>query len=454
MNTAPIQSASDLLLAPGQFLAGRFRLIRPLGEGGIGLVWLAEDEQLDGDRVACKVLRSNLRHQREIVADLKREVLLARKLRHPNVLALHSFWESEEVVFLTMEFVDGTSLAQALEDRGAPFTMETVLPWLSDIAAALDYAHAHNILHRDVKPANMLLGRDETVKLGDFGIARLGHDGSSSTSHETTQGTVYFMSPEQVTGTAGSSRSDLYSLAASAYQLLSGEPPFCEGEIIAQIQVRPPAPIPMLSESANRELLRALSKSPHKRHATCREFVEALESASDASIVLAKRPVGGMRIPENAPTVVLGDFAVETRRTRLGRLLVEQKLISQEDLAESLMKQRDSGEKLGAILVACGHLTELELAEILSRQLCSSMTRLNEAEIDGNVARTLAEADATRFLALPMKRTPYAVVVAMADPLDMEALNHLEDLFSTSIEPLVTTASDVLRAIARVYTIA
>jgi serine/threonine protein kinase len=432
-------------------LAGRFRLVRVLGEGGIGRVWLAEDSVLDDEPVACKVLRDELRHRREMVADLKREVLLARKLRHPNVLALHTFWEADNATFVTMEFVEGQSLAQALDSRGSPFRLNEIIPWLANLADAIDFAHRQGVLHRDIKPANMLLGSDGEVKLADFGIARAGRETEDGDRAVTTQGTIYYMSPEQISNGPADPRSDLYSLAASAYQLLSGAPPFCDGEILAQIQVRLPAPIPLLSESVNRELLRALSKSPHKRHSSCRDFVLALECAADSSIVAARRPPESMRVASNAPTVVLGDYTVETRRTRLGRLLVEQRMISQEQLAETLLEQRQSGEKLGAILVRSGRLTEDDLASVLSRQLCTPHTRLSDGEVDAAVAGSIDLDAALRFLALPVKRTPYAVVVAMADPLDMEALTALEELFESSIEPLVATATDIRNAIARMY---
>jgi hypothetical protein len=259
------------------------------------------------------------------------------------------------------------------------------------------------------------------------------------------------MSPEQIADGPAGPRSDLYSLAASAYQLLSGAPPFHEGEVLAQIQVRPPSPIPLLSESVNRELLRALSKSPEKRHATCAEFVEALEAASDSSVIASRRPLECTRVAANAPTVVLGDFSIETRRSRLGRLLVEQGLITQEQLAESLLEQRLSGDKLGAALIDKGFLTEEELASILGTQLCIRVTRLADNEIDRGVATLLPRDLAERYAALPLRRTPYAVLVAMADPLDMEAHDELEAIFGASIEPLAATASDVRRAIARIH---
>jgi hypothetical protein len=259
------------------------------------------------------------------------------------------------------------------------------------------------------------------------------------------------MSPEQIANGPADPRSDLYSLAASAYQLLSGAPPFHEGEILAQIQVRAPAPVSVLSEAINRELLRALSKSPQKRHDSCRQFVEALEWAADSSVVASRKPPQAMRVPTNAPTVVLGDYSVETRRTRLGRLLIESGLITQEQLAEALMRQHQSGGKLGSVLIETGALTAQDLAKALSCQLCTPLTRLLPEDVDTDVALSLDRDTAEQFLALATKRSPYAVSVAMVDPLDMEALNGLEEFFEASIDPLVATESDIRDAIERIY---
>ncbi len=450
--SSPAPSLAPPPLSAGQLLAGRFRLVRVLGQGSIGIVWLAEDTQLENERLACKVLRAGLGDRREMVADLKREVLVTRKLRHPNILPLHTFWETAAAQFVTMEYVDGTSLAEALLERRAPFSLAETLPWLRDLADALDYAHARGVLHRDVKPGNVLLAKSGEVYLADFGIARLTRDaGAPAAGPGLTEGTIYFMSPEQLSGGQEDPRSDLYSLAASVYLLLSGAPPFHEGEVLSQIQVKPASPVATLSEAVNRELLRALSKSPAKRHPTCLEFYESLRIAADSSSAPLRMELRRRQWTDNAPTVVLGEFSVETRRTRLGRLMIERGLLTQEQLAEALIEQHQSGEKLGAVLIRQGRLSEAALAEMLSEQLRTSMTRVTDAEIDPSVARALPREAAERHLALPMKRAQFGVLVAMADPLDMEALNRLESTFGETIEPLVATETDVRAAIARVY---
>jgi len=444
-------AATTEALRAGMMLADRFRLLHQAGEGSIGVVWVAEDTHLDNERVACKILRDELSRKREALAALKREVLLTRKLRHPNILAVYTFWEAEPAGFITMEYVDGQNLAEALADRGRPFTVKETLPWLRELSEALDYAHSRGVLHRDVKPANILLGKDGHVRLADFGIASMALDPEAENLEEKPEGTLYFISPERLTGGRPDARSDLYSIAASLYQLINGAPPFHDGDIIAQIQIKLPEPIKHLPPEANRVLLRALSKSPAKRHSTCGDFYNAFSRvASGASSSNSAQTLVALG-DDDRSTVVLGDYDVGTRRTRLGKLLLEQGLISQDQLADALTVQNETGEKLGAILLHAGHVEEESIAAMISRQLQIPLVRVEEEEIDEDVARTIERNVAEKALAIPMRRSQYGVLVAMADPLDMESINRLEAHFGENVDPLVAIESEILRVIDRVY---
>ncbi len=432
-------------------LADRFRLVRPAGEGSIGVVWVAEDIHLNDERVACKILRDEFSRKREAIAALKREVLLTRKLRHPSILALYTFWETDQAAFITMEYVEGRSLAEALEDRGRPFTTKEVLPWLRELSDALDYAHGQGVLHRDVKPANILLANDGHVRLADFGIASMALDPDAEHLDEKPEGTLYFISPERLTGGRADSRSDLYSIAASCYQLLSGAPPFHDGDVIAQIQIKPAQPIEHLTPEANRVLLRALSKSPAKRHSTCGDFYNAFARVT-AGVSSSGSPQALVELGDkDRSTVVLGDYDVGTRRTRLGRLLIEQGLITQDQLADALVDQSESGEKLGEILVRLGHVEEASIAATMSKQLQISLVRFEQEEIDTDVALSIGRELALKTLALPLRRSQYGVLVAMVDPLDMETINRLEAHFGESVDPMVAVEEELRQAIDRVY---
>ncbi|MFA6243014.1 MAG: serine/threonine-protein kinase, partial [Candidatus Hydrogenedentales bacterium] len=140
-------------------------LVRPIGQGSVGAVWLAKDTQLNDEPVACKVLTPTFADDRRAISDLKREVLLTRRLRHPNIVAIHSFWDADGDRFITMEYIPGLNLAQRMKERGSPYGLAEAMPWIEQICHALAYAHAQGILHRDVKPANVLLGAGGSVRL-------------------------------------------------------------------------------------------------------------------------------------------------------------------------------------------------------------------------------------------------------------------------------------------------
>ncbi len=262
-------------LAAETVLLERFQLVRRVGSGGMGDVWLARDIVLD-EQVACKILKPELIGDMRAVADMKREVALTRKLRHPNIVGVYDIHEDVGIHFITMEYVDGRSLSDALAEYGGPFPLEQVLACARRVARALDYAHSQGVLHRDVKPGNMLLGRDGNVKLADFGIARAAKDTQTRVTGEVSSGTLLYMSPEQLMGEKLDVRADLYSLAASVYELLAGDTPFHTGSIPTQIQLKAPSPIDGVPAHVNEALLTALDKQPTDRQANCAAFYKDL----------------------------------------------------------------------------------------------------------------------------------------------------------------------------------
>ena len=284
-------------------LAGRFRLVRRLGGGGMGDVWLAHDQKLD-ETVALKVLRPELLGDQRAIADMKREVSLARKLNHPNVCGVYELHEDVDTHFIAMEYVEGQSLAGALAGHGGPLPLERVLPWAGQLAAALDYAHGQGVLHRDVKPGNVLLARDGTVKLADFGIARAAHEARTRTSGQRSSGTLCYMSPQQLLderATRDDPRNDVYSFAATLYELLSGEPPFKGADVSRQIELQAPAPIEGVSPHVNEALQAGLAKGIEDRPPNCAYLVKALEGAPLEGANRGAAPQPRERKPGGAP---------------------------------------------------------------------------------------------------------------------------------------------------------
>ncbi len=441
-------------LRAGSLLASRFRLVRPVGRGAVGDVWLGIDTQLNDEPVACKVLNAIYGNDRRAISDLKREVLMARRLRHPHIVSIHTFWDAEGYRFITMDYVSGPNMAAHMSARTEPFRIEDVLPWVRQLCDALGYAHEQGVLHRDVKPANILLDADNSAHLADFGIARLLIGSLAHESGHVTSGTLLYMSPEQLFGEAMDGRSDLYSLAAAVYEWLAGRPPFFRGSILEQIHSRLPDPIPHCHEAINRVLLRALSKAPGERPATCGAFYEEL-----AAVVgyIAETPAPKHRealkrhYDPEAVTVEIPQPARERGPKRMGEILLNSEVVTQRQLEDALREQEERSEPLGAVLVRLGYATERTIAQAIAEQMQMPLVSLDEETIEAPIARILPHDAAVARRCLPMRREGDRLLVAMADPLNFEAINLIEETYGAPIEPRIATECEILAAIARVH---
>src|SRR3989442_3002022 len=266
-------------------LAGRYTLVRELGRGGMATVYLGTDVKL-GRGVAIKLLapatRAYLGSDR-----FQREVLLAAQLSHPHIVPLFEADEADGLLFYVMEYVEGESLRQRLSRHG-PLSVDDAVRIAAEVGDALPYAHENGVIHRDVKPENILLSRGHAL-VSDFGVAKLmeervGSEGVPLTGAGIAVGTAAYMSPEQASGDKRiDARSDVYSLAAVLYEMLAGEPPFTGPSaqaITARVINDLPRPIrtvrPGLPMHLERALVRGLAKSPADRHRTARVFVDAI----------------------------------------------------------------------------------------------------------------------------------------------------------------------------------
>lgn len=233
-------------MKPGTVLGGdRFLLIEPLGQGGMGVVWLAHDQRLDED-VALKLVPPEIRTDAGALEDLRRETLRSRKLSHPNIIRLHDLNEfSGEPPFISMEFVDGQTVAAWKSQQPQRlFTWEQLRPLAKQLCDALDYAHGEKVVHRDLKPANMMLDRRGRLKLADFGLAAVVSELTSRVSIKAnTSGTPAYMSPQQMDGRTPRVTDDIYALGATLYELLTSKPPFYHGDIPHQVRNLPPDPV-------------------------------------------------------------------------------------------------------------------------------------------------------------------------------------------------------------------
>jgi serine/threonine protein kinase len=264
-------------------LPERYTLRGHIANGGMAGVWSADDELL-GRPVAIKVLAEHLTEDAVSARRFEREARAAARLSsHPNVVTVYDLGEHAGRAFIVMERLDGATVADRLR-AGRP-TPERALRWLRDAAAALDYAHEHGVVHRDVKPGNMLLDEHERVRVADFGIARVAAD-DTVTGTGQLLGTAAYLSPEQLAGGSSTAASDRYALAVVAFELLTGTRPFAGERLAAQARRRVEVPPPRGSERAPElparvdvVLQRGMAKDPEARWPTCAAFVESLERA-------------------------------------------------------------------------------------------------------------------------------------------------------------------------------
>lgn len=210
-------------LAHGSLLAGRFLLDRLLGEGGMGAVWLARDEKL-GEPVALKVIRDALITDPSAIERFKREISAARRIHHPNVVRLHDLGEETGMLFLSMEYVDGESIADRIK-RAGPMAFADARHIAVQLCDAVEAAHGAGVIHRDLKPANVILAHAGPLKVIDFGVAKLAQlEGMTATN--LILGTPEYMAPEQIRGGTVDARTDLYALGMILHEALIGRTPF------------------------------------------------------------------------------------------------------------------------------------------------------------------------------------------------------------------------------------
>ncbi len=283
--------------------AGRYELREELGRGAMGVVYLANDPVI-GRNVAVKMMRISEAGtgmtREQLVARFQTEARAAGLLTHPNIVVVFDAGEEDGQFYITMELVEGRSLQSQIDARQL-FPLARVLKVMEQVCSALDFAHQHNVVHRDIKPANLVLTADDTVKVTDFGTAKILQLGTAQTSH--VMGTPSYMSPEQVKGRPVDGRSDIFSLGVILYELMTGEKPF-PGENITTViyKIINEEPIPPRSLDStihpglSAVISRALAKNPAARFQSCHELMEALrnyrEMASpDATVALDRSSV-------------------------------------------------------------------------------------------------------------------------------------------------------------------
>lgn len=315
-------------LTSGQIFAG-YTIIRPLGSGGMGEVYLAQHPRLPR-RDALKLLPREWSTDEEFRARFNREADLASTLWHPHIVGVHDRGEEEGQLWISMDFVDGLDAARLLADQyptGMP--VHEVVRIVTAVASALDYAHKQGLLHRDVKPANVMLTHldndgEQRILLTDFGIARNVDDISGLTKTNFTVGTVAYSAPEQLLGEEIDGRADQYSLAAMAFQLLAGSQLFPHSNpavvISRHLNSQPPALADRRPELAKLDavLAKSLAKRPDDRYRRCSDFARALgeQISSDSEPTQAAAPISRAALSTPGPQSVLSQGEYVERKPR------------------------------------------------------------------------------------------------------------------------------------------
>jgi serine/threonine protein kinase len=272
-----------------QTVADRYEVERTLGGGGMAVVYLARDREL-GRPVALKVLAETLADDAEIRQRFVREARLAARLSHPNVVRVYDAGEEGGRPYIVMECVDGESLAELLRREGA-LVPDRVADLGAQACAGLEHAHRAGLVHRDVKPANLLLTEDGTLKVADFGIAHA-VGGTRVTEVGTVLGTAAYLSPEQALGDVVTPASDLYSLGTCLYELAAGKPPFGHetlGELFSRREAGPPPRLAGMPPRLEAAIMRCLERDPKDRPTSAAELGRLLAASARTAVTQVAR---------------------------------------------------------------------------------------------------------------------------------------------------------------------
>ena len=346
------------MLSRGQKINERYEIIKTIGEGGMANVYLANDTILDR-KVAIKVLRGDLSNDEKFIRRFKREALSVSNLSHPNIVEVYDVGEEDGNYYIVMEYIDGKTLKQLLQKRGA-LTLTEVIDIMSQLTDGLSHAHEAYIIHRDIKPQNIMIEDNGLVKITDFGIA-MAINSTQLTQTNSVMGSVHYLPPEQANGKGSTVKSDIYSLGILMYELLTGSVPF-KGDNAVEIalkHMKEKIPSirkqnPTIPQSVENIVLKATAKNPKNRYDTVKEMYNDLQSAMTREN--EKRLV--YEYPENdlEETKVVPVITKEVKKSMVDK---------PDDLEErdlSVLKESNDKNKLPIILAGVLLITLIALA--------------------------------------------------------------------------------------------
>jgi eukaryotic-like serine/threonine-protein kinase len=387
-------AVSDTLI--NTLFDGRYRIIRKLGAGGMANVYLAEDQEL-GRRVAIKILNERHANDDQFVERFRREAKNAAGLSHPNIVSIYDRGEAEGTYYIAMEYLDGRSLKELIVGRG-PAPVHVAIDYTRKILDALRFAHRNGIVHRDIKPHNVIVDAEGRVKVTDFGIARAGT--SQMTEVGSIIGTAQYLSPEQAKGAPVDQTSDLYSVGVVLYELLTGNVPF-SGDSPVEIAMKhisaipePPSTIrPDIPEDLDLVVLRALAKTPEERYPSAEEMDKDLarvaqglavsrETEEAATQILSRSqmtPATMVAAPPRPPAEVLYEYEQPRRGRPIWPWLLVLLLLLAAGLTGWFVYQQVKDELADADTVGVPYLIDLRETQAVGQVL--------DAGLEPNVIR-------------------------------------------------------------------
>ena len=335
------------MLSKGQKINDRYEIIKTIGEGGMANVYLAYDTILDR-KVAIKVLRGDLSNDEKFIRRFKREALSVSNLSHPNIVEVYDVGEEDGNYYIVMEYIEGKTLKQLLQKRGA-LTLNEVIDIMTQLTDGLAHAHEAYIIHRDIKPQNIMIEDNGLVKITDFGIA-MALNSTQLTQTNSVMGSVHYLPPEQANGKGSTVKSDIYSLGILMYELLTGSVPF-KGDTAVEIalkHMKEKIPSirkqnPTIPQSVENIVLKATAKNPKNRYDNVRDMYKDLQTALQRDN--EKRLV--YEYPEND----LEETKVIPQVTKEIKQVIDKPTAKEEDTDDdSVLKEKDEKNKLPIIL--------------------------------------------------------------------------------------------------------
>ncbi len=371
------------MITKGQKINDRYEIVKSIGEGGMANVYLAHDLILDRD-VAIKILRGDLSGDEKFVRRFQREALAASSLSHPNIVEMYDVGEDKGMYYIVMEYVKGVTLKQLLKKRGA-LTLSECIDIMLQLTDGISHAHASYIIHRDIKPQNIMIQDNGEIKITDFGIA-IALNNTQMTQTNSIMGSVHYLPPEQASGKVATVKSDIYSMGIMFYELLTGSLPF-KGDTAFEIALKQiKDDIPSVREfnnsipqSVENVVLKATAKNPKNRYSSAKEMHDDLLTVLDENRL--DEPRVGFKYVEHDGNITKDDLIIDENDERKNGIKLE------EDTFEA-------GHKTNVVLwVLSGIFTMIILALVILFLVSPSINKVPDVKIPDVKNMTVIEAE-------------------------------------------------------------